>query len=584
MQTITLLSDALVDQIAAGEVVERPASVVKELGENALDAGARTVLVRLEGGGTERIEVVDDGRGMSAEDAPLALRRHATSKLRDLSGLQRIATFGFRGEALAAVASVSRLVLRTSEPGAAMGTEVRVDAGKLLGVGPAPARAGTQVVVEDLFHAVPARRKFLRRQDTELRHVEQALLRLALAHPSVAFRLEHEGRTLLSLPPCGGDIAERIAAALGPEVHPHLLAVDERRLGLRVHGVIASPEFTQSTARGLYTFVNGRHVRDRAVHAAVHRGLQPLLAPGRQPVGVLFLETEPGAVDVNVHPQKLEVRFVDAPGVTEAVHAAVALAVRSASWLQEGGTGPAVTPSYTQAVERFLRLARDADGAPVPFPAEAPSGGARAPASGEWRPDRNQTPGPGFFSALRPLGFLGRKAAVCEGPGHSLVVLDLHAARERACLGALGRATAGNDAQAEFTGAPVALAPGAETRLAERAGVLARIGLQFEMFGAGTLRWRAVPAAVSGLSGEAILKAVVEAQDGRLDTLLAALACATASLGDETPSEPALRRLLHALDAADFSLPCRHGAPVTLERPVLDLVLETPPARERDAP
>jgi DNA mismatch repair protein MutL len=256
--------------------------VVKELGENALDAGAKNVLVRLEGGGTRRIEVVDDGHGMSAEDAPLALRRHATSKLRTLAGLQRIATFGFRGEALAAVASVSKLVLRTAEPGARAGTEVHVDAGAVLSVGTSAARPGTQVVVEDLFYAVPARRKFLRRQETELRHCEQAVLRLALAHPSVAFRLEHDGHALLSLPASGADVAERIAAALGVEVHPHLLPLEERRLGARVHGVIASPEYSQSTARGLYTFVNGRYVRDRAVHAAIHRGLQPLLPPGRQ--------------------------------------------------------------------------------------------------------------------------------------------------------------------------------------------------------------------------------------------------------------------------------------------------------------
>jgi DNA mismatch repair protein MutL len=574
MQTISLLSDELVDQIAAGEVVERPASVVKELGENALDAGAKNVLIRLEGGGTRRIEVVDDGRGMSAEDAPLALRRHATSKLSTLDGLQRIATFGFRGEALAAVASVSRLSLRTAEAGAASGTEVHIDAGVILSVGVSAARPGTQVVVEDLFYAVPARRKFLRRQETELRHCEQAVLRLALAHPAVAFRLEHEGRVLLTLPPSGTDVAERIAAALGAEVHPHLLPIEERRLDIRVHGTIASPEYSQSTARGLYTFVNGRYVRDRAVHAAIHRGLQPLLPPGRQPVGVLYLELQPGAVDVNVHPQKLEVRFSDTPGVTDAVHTAVARAVRGADWLR--GTGPAsqVTPDYAQAVERFLRLAREAPGAAVPFPPEMAAGaggGARAPVFGESRPDRNQAPGPGFFGRLRVLGFLERRAAVCEGPGGSLVVLDLHAAYERACLGRLAKAPMAEGRQAEFLGPPVTVGPGAAATLSERALAMGSLGLAFENFGSGAIRFRTVPAPLAGLGGEALVQAVTEAKDGQPETMAAALACAAAALSVEEFSEHGVLRLLRELDQSDFEAPCLHGALVTLELPLLEL-------------
>lgn len=573
MQTIALLSDELVDQIAAGEVVERPASVVKELGENALDAGARSLLVRLEGGGTQRIEVVDDGHGMSAEDAPLALRRHATSKLSTLDGLQRIATFGFRGEALAAVASVSRLTLRTAEAGAAAGTEVHVDAGTVVGVGVSAARPGTQVVVEDLFYAVPARRKFLRRQETELRHCEQAVLRLALAHPGVAFRLEHAGRVLFSLPPSGTDVAERIAAALGAEVHPHLLPVEERRLDVRVHGVIASPEYSQSTARGLYTFVNGRYVRDRAVHAAIHRGLQPLLPPGRQPVGVLYLELQPGAVDVNVHPQKLEVRFSDTAGVTDAVHAAVARAVRGADWLTGTGLGTAVTPDYAQAVERFLRLAREAPGAAVPFPPQTASGeaGVRAPVFGESRPGRNEAPAPGFFGQLRLLGFLDRQAAVCEGPGGSLVVLDLHAAYERSCLGRLARPPAPGGAQAEFLGPPVTVTPAAAGRLAERAEALAELGLAFEPFGTGAIRWRAVPSPLAGLSGEALALAATGPEDAESEGLAAALACAAATLSVEEFSEHGVRRLLQELDKSDFSVPCVHGALVTLELPLLEL-------------
>jgi DNA mismatch repair protein MutL len=565
MQTITLLSDELVDQIAAGEVVERPASVVKELGENALDAGAQSITFRLEGGGTRRIEVIDDGQGMSAEDAPLALRRHATSKLKSVAGLQRIETFGFRGEALAAVASVSRLLLRTAERGAAVGTEVRIDAGVVLGIGPSPARPGTQVVVEDLFHAVPARRKFLRRRETELRHCEQAVLRLALAHPAVAFRLEHEGRVLLALAPCGVDVAERIAAALGPEVHPHLLPVEERRLDLRVHGAIASPEYSQATARGLYTFVNGRYVRDRAVHAAIHRGLQPLLPQGRQPVGVLFLELQPGAVDVNVHPQKLEVRFSDTAGVSEAVQTSVGRAVRDAPWLQQSALSSAVTPDYAQAVEHFLRQARDAGG-----PLEG-GGSSRPPAFGESLPGRNEAPSPGFFGRLRVLAPLGHRALVCEGPGSSLVTLDLHAAYERACLGRLARSEPVSGNQAEFLGAPVSLSSSDVLQLTERSPSLAAVGLAFENFGAHAIRWTAVPPALAGLAGAELVRAVADAPDAAVETLRAALACCVATAATATPSEDAVRRLLRELDNTDFTLPCRHGTVVTFELPLLDV-------------
>src|SRR5262249_314146 len=241
MPTIAVLSDALIDQIAAGEVVERPASVVKELVENALDAGARSVQVRLEGGGVRSLAVLDDGAGMSREDAELSVRRHATSKLRTAEDLLAIQTLGFRGEALAAIASVSRLVLRTAEHGASEGTEVRVEEGGAPRVAPAPARPGTQVVVEELFGSVPARRKFLRRPETELRHVEEVLLRLALARPEVALQLDHDGRTVRLLPSSGGDLEERIRLGLRPEGPPLPPPLQEPRRGVRLPRPLPSP-------------------------------------------------------------------------------------------------------------------------------------------------------------------------------------------------------------------------------------------------------------------------------------------------------------------------------------------------------
>ncbi len=564
MPTIAVLSDALIDQIAAGEVVERPASVVKELGENALDAGARSIRVAIEGGGTRLIEVTDDGSGMSPEDALLSVRRHATSKLRTAADLLAIGTLGFRGEALAAIASVSRLVLRTALHGAPEGTEVRVEGGESL-VSPAAARPGTQVRVEDLFGAVPARRKFLRRAETELKHVEDAVLRLALAHPDVAFRLEHEGRTVRVLPPSAGDLQERIAAALGPEVAPFLLPVEERRLGLRVHGVIASPEFTLSTARSLYLFVNGRHVRDRTLHFAVHRGLAPSLPAGRQPVGVLFVEIEPSRVDVNVHPQKLEVRFADAAEVTEAVQAAIARAVLRAS-LSSGAPRPAGSSvDYAAAVERFLSRA---SAAPLPLPEVQD----RPAAQGESLPDRNAAPAPGYFASLRPLGTLRARALVCEGPGGSLVVIDLHAARERVIAHRLEREAAA-PAEAPLLGAALAVTPAMESRLAARREALAGVGLVVEPFGPDAFRLVGVPPALVGHRPEPLVEAAVAALEGGRGAaeVRAALACAAAGGGRE-PSADELRQLLAALDAADPAARVRHGRVVVEERAVLSLL------------
>ena len=564
MPTIAVLSDALIDQIAAGEVVERPASVVKELGENALDAGARSIRVAIEGGGTRLIEVTDDGSGMSREDALLSVRRHATSKLRTAGDLLAIRTLGFRGEALAAIASVSRLVLRTALHGAPEGTEVRVEGGEGL-VSPAAARPGTQVRVEDLFGAVPARRKFLRRAETELRHVEDAVLRLALAHPGVAFRLEHEGRAVRVLPPSAQDLQERIAAALGPEVAPFLLPVEERRLGLRVHGVIASPEFSLSTARSLHLFVNGRHVRDRTLHFAVHRGLAPSLPAGRQPVGVLFVEIEPSRVDVNVHPQKLEVRFADPAEVTEAVQAAIARAVLRAS-LSSGAPRPGgAAVDYAAAVERFLSRASAA-------PLSLPEVQDRPAAHGEALPDRNAAPAPGYFASLRPLGTLRARALVCEGPGGLLVVIDLHAARERVIAHRLEREAAA-PAEAPLLGAALALTPAMESRLAARREALAGVGLVVEPFGPDAFRLVGVPPALVGHRPEPLVEAAVAALEGGGGPaeVRAALACVAAGEGRE-PSADELRQLLAALDSADPAARVRHGRVVVEERAVLSLL------------
>ena len=587
MGRVALLPDDLVNQIAAGEVVERPASVLKELVENAVDAGARNIRVVLQDGGLGRVRVTDDGHGMSEQDALLALQRHATSKLRDLEGLSRILTLGFRGEALPSIASVSRFELLTSEPGAATGRCLRLEGGGTPAVEEAAAVGGTVITVDELFFNTPARRKFLKQARTEQGHAEEALLRVALAHPEVGFFLDADGKTLLASP-SNPDLRERIAAALGTQVHPHLLPVEERRLGLRVYGHVASPEFTFPTQKGLYTFINGRFIRDRGLNHAIQRAFQDTLPPGRQPVAVLFLEMDPRDVDVNVHPQKLEVRFADPRSVQELAFSAVqgALETARAKAAQDGGgqvPDGAAGAHYALAVERFLNRAREGAFVPraedaSPFPPSAAQ--ALAPGFGQLRPTLNEAPPPGFFDGLRFLGLLGRRFYVCEARGGTLVVLDPHALRERLQLCAFRERVRGKAPP----GAPslfsvsVELPADLARRLVARRGVLGRLGVELEPFGGTTVALKGLPPELAGADLAQVLAAlgpVLPASEQSLpeafDAAARVLACAAAGHSGRVPTEGELQALFAELERADFLAPARHGRVVLSEIPLLEL-------------
>ncbi|NOK09423.1 DNA mismatch repair endonuclease MutL [Corallococcus exercitus] len=623
MSRIARLSDVLINKIAAGEVVERPASVVKELCENSLDAGARTVRVELEGGGVGRITISDDGHGMSREDATLCLERHATSKLRELDDLFHIDSMGFRGEAIPAIASVSRFTLHTAEPDAHEGTKVMVEGGGPPTVEVAPPRLGTVITVEDLFFNVPARRKFMRQGATELKHCEEAVVRLALAYPEVGFFASHEGNELFSSPVSEHDPRERIAAALGPASFPHLFPVEERRLGVVVTGYLASPEYTLPNARGLYTFVNRRYIRDRGLISTVQRAFQDFLPAGRQPVVVLHIDVEPRAVDVNVHPQKMEVRFADARGVQDAVSAALSRVLRAAPWLgtpeqQAANPQPRDAAHYAHAVERFLTRAQEATwGAPLPTAMDAPggpggsmparpltpsyfspNGGAqgsafpgpfqgpqvpgRSPAFGEAQPQLNEAPPPGYFAALRPMGLLGSRFHVCEGPGGTLVVLDPHAALERARLTAYLRRL-DDDTKApppSLFGTTVDLSLAAVKALVDGREALLKLGVDVEPFGGTALALKSVPPGLEGVDPRALLEALSRALPPRsapldvtsLAEAVRVMACHAARRASSSPlTDAQLRALLGELDRADFTPPCTHGTVVVLEMPLLEL-------------
>lgn len=574
MGRVALLSEELINQIAAGEVVERPASVIKELGENALDAGARNLTIQVRGGGLEAITVYDDGFGMAREDLERAVLRHATSKLRDLAGLSAIETLGFRGEALAAISAVSRFTATTSEPGAESGSRLSVEGGAAPVVEACAPIGGTEIRVEDLFFNTPARRKFLRRPETELKHVEEAVLRIALPHPRAGFTLEADGRSLLAIPE-GAPVRERLIAAVGKEVAPHLLEVDERRLGLRVHGVVAAPEFTLSHARGLYTFVNGRYVRDRGLIHAVQRSFGGALPPGRQPVAALFIELDPNAVDVNVHPQKLEVRFLDGRTVYEAVQAAVGQAVAKVPWGQAAAGGPAPSPEhYAFAVDRFLSQAGGQTGAPLSLPRVAEAGAAVG--FGQLRPTLNEAPPPGFFASLRLIGELAERFWICEAPGGTLIALDRHAAVERVRRAELERAP--KDGEGDLFTAPVELPAQDYQRAAGQRDAFAELGITLEPFGHQSF---VVSHAPSCLLEADLASVVVELSSvlptsglpdaAQVSRAREVIACHAATHAHRALGNDERLRLFQALDAADFRLGCIHGTLVALDVPLLEL-------------
>ena len=610
---IHVLAETLANQIAAGEVVERPAAAVKELVENALDAGAGRVEVDLQDGGCRLVRVRDDGSGMGREDARLSLQRHATSKLRSKDELFAIATYGFRGEALPSIAAVSRFTLLTCEAGAAAGTRIEVEGGRVLSVEDAGSPPGTTVEARDLFWNVPARRKFLKRAATEQAHAVEAVLRLALPRPEVEFTVRESGRILLRLPP--GDAAavqeQRAEEALGREVRGRLLPISAQVRGVRARGLAASPAIERSNASAVWLFVNGRAVRDRQLTHAVLRAYGEVMPHGRYPAALVFLEVPARDVDVNVHPAKAEVRLADARAAHEAITAALRSVLASGAWLPLDGTGqvaPARSYSLSPSDDRSTRVAealqrygerapyekpgwhrdpRFAAGAVRPMsdpPSTVRSGGegagAAAPSGGQAALIAPQP----YFAGLRYLGQLHRTYLVCEGP-RGLVLIDQHAAHERMNYQRLRRAAAERPAHVQPLLVPVLLrlSPAAAARIAEGAADLAAIGVEVEPFGGGSAAVKALPAPLSSLQESALAALLTdlaeelstsgrgESLERRRDALLARAACHASVRAHDALSEGEARALLGALDATDYGARCAHGRPVVAEWPVAEI-------------
>jgi DNA mismatch repair protein MutL len=575
------LPDHLVNQIAAGEVVERPSSVVKELVENSLDAGAAHVAVSLQQGGRRSIRVVDDGSGISREDLPLALQRHATSKISSLSELERVVTMGFRGEALPSIASVSRLDLASRHAEEEHGWAVSVRRGEVSEVKPSAVRKGTRIEVGDLFFNVPARRKFLRAERTEFRHVDQLLRRFALARFDVGFELEHNGKSVSALPPAvsEADRERRLQRVMGKDFLEHAVRISDERGGFRLEGWVAEPRYNRAQADRQFFFVNGRAVRDRVIAHAVRSAYQDVLYHGRHPAFVLYLELPPEAVDVNVHPQKHEVRFRESRAVHNFLYSTLnrALAgtgsgaVRPGAGLGHGG-GSTNAPSADAFAQAGMGLpVREQMNAYAQVLGAAPGqAGPGRPGGLEPQAGEEDVPPLGFALAqLHGVYILSQNT-------RGLVLTDMHAAHERITYERLKTRHSGEGIRTQRLLVPVDTAVSeAEADLAEQHGAeLRSLGLVVDRSGPESVVLRAVPALLADTDAAQLLRDVIadmgrQGDSARVEEetneILSTMACHGSVRANRQLTLPEMNALLRDMERTERSGHCNHGRPTWIQ-------------------
>ncbi|MGL4564550.1 MAG: DNA mismatch repair endonuclease MutL [Halioglobus sp.] len=604
---IHLLSPRLANQIAAGEVVERPASVVKEVLENSLDAGATRVDIDVEAGGSKLIRIRDNGSGMAAQDLPLALARHATSKIASLEDLERVGSLGFRGEALASIGSVSRLTL-TSNPSdsgsqgssaACEGREMEVQ------LKPAPHPRGTTVEVRDLFFNTPARRKFLRTEKTEFDHLEEVVKRLALSRFEVSFSLRHHGRVLHDLRPAHSQVERqrRVATVCGPAFMDQALYIENDLSPLRLWGWVGLPTFSRSQADLQYFFVNGRVIRDRVVAHAVRQAYRDVLYHGRHPAFVLYLELDPAQVDVNVHPTKHEVRFRDGRAVHNFIFSSLHRAL--AEFRPGGGAADSAAGVVgSEALEDGLAV-NTATGEishqgglawgaqPVPAGGFSSPGAYRAPAAPAPGQAREQLRAYGHLHPLAeaaaeevpPLGYALaqlRGIYILAENASGLVLVDMHAAHERITYERLkaARDSEGIRSQPLLVPRAVAVSQREVQVAAGHAALFQRLGMLVDVAGEEALVIRQIPVSLRDSEVEQLLRDVLadliefgssDRIEGHLDAILSTMACHGSVRANRRLTIPEMNALLRDMEATERSGQCNHGRPTWIQLGIEEL-------------
>jgi DNA mismatch repair protein MutL len=586
---IQILPDELINQIAAGEVVERPASVVKELVENALDAGALRVEVELERGGCAMIRVRDDGIGIEPREMGLALARHATSKISSLQDLERVATLGFRGEALPSIASVSRLSLTSRSRHADHAWTVEAREGELRSPAPASHPPGTSVEVRDLFFNVPARRKFLRSEATEYQYVLRMLERMALSRFEVGFTLVHNGKTVWSLPSAGAHAQRlaRVSRLCGEEFASHVLELRHDTESLRLSGWLALPTFSRSQADLQFAFLNGRYVRDKLIAGAARLAYQDVLFGGRFPAYVLYLELDPTLVDVNAHPQKLEVRFRDSRRVHEFVFRTLERAL--------AGTQPTVESAGSAPLDWLTGSSRYAGNAPTQARFMLPEAHASR-AADTYRGFVGEAPSPppagdiggaeDAHTTLReaPLGFAVAQlhgAYILSQTADGMVLVDMHAAHERVMYEDMKKLLGGHTAQQQLLMPEILDVTPAQAEAAElHAAEFAALGFIITRWAPDQLALRAIPSLLAGRDPAGVVRDVLsdllETGHSRrveesINHLLGTAACHAAVRAQRNLSVPEMNALLRQMERTERADQCNHGRPTWVRLSLSDL-------------
>jgi DNA mismatch repair protein MutL len=577
-QHIRILPENLTNKIAAGEVVERPASVVKELVENALDAGCSEVILEIESGGKRLIKVVDDGCGMSREDALLALERHATSKIASDADLFRLSTLGFRGEALPSIASVSRFTLASRERGKIEGTEIYAEGGTIKEVKACGMAEGTVISVRNLFFNTPARLKFMKSSETEAGHIGDIITKLAISRPEVRFTFVNDGKTVFRA--ANATSHDRIADLLGIALADGLYPVqfDDEYAG--VTGLVAKPDWSRSTGSYTYTYINGRFIRDRVVQHAILQAYRSFLERGRYPVAVLFIAVPAEEVDVNVHPTKHEVRFRQQGRVHDAIVTAVEMVLREAPWIKRSVFhSPFESPEQPSSVssrkvgevkEVLERYRPGSLPRRVFTQTERPKELSFVPGIREkGEADAGQT---GYFSSLSVIGQYLAAYILCQDQ-EDLVIIDQHAAHERVAFERLKVEFAAGAVESQTLLFPETLDISYKEAAALKKNLhgLSRIGFAVEEFGGNTWVLHAVPRLLNGRDYIRILRDVMEELqnigkstpfDDVIEAILARIACHSVVRGRQLLDCREISALFAQMDAADFVAHCPHGRPV----------------------